>query len=71
LIDYQLKFEVPNCGTETIYWKKLCGNPLVNREGLYIDMQFKNLNTTIVREGLIVNASYFDDDLENFVFTVP
>jgi hypothetical protein len=60
LVDYELAFDIPECGAASIFWKKLCGNPLVNREGFYIDMTYKGFNTTIVKNGLVVNSSYFD-----------
>lgn len=28
LINYDLTIEVPNCGTNQIYWEKICGYPL-------------------------------------------
>lgn len=34
-------------------------------------MTYKGYNATIVKNGLVINSSYFDQDLNNFVFTVP
>lgn len=33
LIDYELEVDVPDCGKAHLFWKKICGNPLVNRAG--------------------------------------
>ena len=41
MIDYELVINVPDCGVAHIYWKKICGNPLVPREGLSIDVEYK------------------------------
>jgi hypothetical protein len=71
LIDFQLEFNVPDCGKAHIYWKKLCGNPFMPRSGLSMDIEFGNYNYTMVKNGLLINASYFDADLDNFVFSVP
>ena len=38
LIDYEMAINVPECGVSHIYWKKICGNPLVTRDGLSVDM---------------------------------
>jgi hypothetical protein len=62
---------VPDCGKTHIFWKKVCGNPLMPRSGLSMDIEYGKYNHTIVRNGLLVNASYFDSDLDNLVFSVP
>lgn len=32
LINYELDIEIPNCeGTVKVFWKKICGNPLIYR----------------------------------------
>jgi hypothetical protein len=59
-VNYELGFDLPGCADTSIFWKKLCGNPLVTREGFNIDMTYKGFNTTIVTNGIVVNSSYFD-----------
>lgn len=36
-----------------------------------MDIEYGKYNYTMVKNGLLVNASYFDSDLDNFVFSVP
>lgn len=40
LIDYRLEINANGCGSAMIAWKKLCGNPYTEREGLSIDMSY-------------------------------
>ncbi|CAD8096235.1 unnamed protein product [Paramecium primaurelia] len=70
LINYEMTFLVPNCGDAQIYWKKFCGNPLTLREGFAVDMIYKNYRQEIIKNSEIINASYFDSDLDNYVFNV-
>lgn len=71
MIDYSLDINVPDCGQAHIFWKKICGNPLVAREGFSVDVEYHQYNQSIVRNGALVDASYFDKDLDNYVFQVP
>lgn len=71
LINYDLAFNIPDCGTAHIHWKKICGNPLVKRQWLSMDVAYKQYNQSIVKNGELVNQSYFDRDVDNLVFTVP
>jgi hypothetical protein len=70
-IDFDLEFNVPDCGRTHIFWKKICGNPFMPRYGFTMDIEYGNYNYTMVKNGLLINASYFDADLDNFVFSVP
>ena len=70
LINYEMDLNVPNCGMTKVFWKKICGNPLVFRQGLSMDISVKKFNQTIVKDGILTNASYFDSDLDNYVFKV-
>lgn len=70
--------DVPGCGKSSIYWKKLCGIPTSKgktkkgpRKGFSIDLKFKSFNQTIVRNGIVINSSYFDKDLDNVVYRAP
>lgn len=36
-----------------------------------MDIEYGKYNSTIVKNGVLVDASYFDADLDNFVFQVP
>ena len=40
------------------------------RTALNMDIQIKNFNSTIVKNGMLTNASYFDSDLDNYAFKV-
>jgi len=71
LINYMMNINVPGCGTASIAWKKLCGNPYAEREGLTIEMEFDSFRQVIVRNGRIINANIFDKDVDNFALTVP
>ncbi|KAM3146793.1 hypothetical protein pb186bvf_000947 [Paramecium bursaria] len=71
LIDYELEFDIPDCGMTKVYWKKICGNPMVKRQWLSMDLAYKQYNSTIAQNGDLVNQSYFDKDLDEFVFVVP
>lgn len=51
LVNYQIEISVPECGLTTIFWKKVCGNPLIPREGLFMDVEYKKYNQTIVKNG--------------------
>ncbi len=44
LIDYELDINVPECGKTKIFWKKICGNPLIPREGLTINIEYGKYN---------------------------
>lgn len=35
-----------------------------------MDLAVKKFNQTIVKDGILTNASYFDSDLDNYVFKV-
>ncbi|CAK59264.1 unnamed protein product (macronuclear) [Paramecium tetraurelia] len=70
LINYEMQFQVPSCGDAQIFWKKFCGNPLTLREGFSVDMVYKNYRQEIIKNSEIINASYFDSDLDNYVFNV-
>lgn len=70
-IQYSLVVTVPGCGSGSVNWKKLCGNPTMPRDGFRIDLEIHNINQTIVRNGVLVNAEYFDKDIDNFAFRVP
>lgn len=72
LITYRLSMSIPSCGTAYVQYSKLCGNPLSPRKGLEIDMQIgQQVRNNIVRDGIIVNPSYFDADLDSDVVRVP
>lgn len=70
-MDYELKINIPECGTARLYWTKICGTPMVKRHGLTIDLSVKKYNQTIVEDGGLLNSSYFDRDVDNLAFTVP
>ena len=38
IIDYSLEIHVPNCGQADVNWKKICGNPILTRDGLSVLM---------------------------------
>lgn len=71
LINYQLAVNFAECGTTRVFWKKVCGDPLIPRDGLSMDIQIKKFNQTIVQNGVLKNASYFDSDLDSLVFRIP
>ncbi|CAK68853.1 unnamed protein product (macronuclear) [Paramecium tetraurelia] len=71
LIQYEVIFNIPSCGSAKIYWQKLCGSPLIKRHGLNVDALIKSYNQTVVKDGELVNKAYWDKDFDNFVFTVP
>lgn len=46
---------MPGCGKTSVYWKKLCGNPIcklfklkVTRDGLNINMESSDKNVSLV-----------------------
>lgn len=41
------------------------------RLGFTVDLKFKSFNQTIVRNGIVINSSYFDRDLDNVVYRAP
>lgn len=51
LIDYELDIDVPDCGSAKVCWKKICGNPLMPRHGLTMEVEFGQYNQTIVKDG--------------------
>lgn len=44
---------------------------MVKRHGLTMDVSYLKFNSTIVKDGGLVNTSYFDKDTDNYAFTVP
>ena len=41
LINYELQIQIPDCGTTRVYWKKICGDPLMPRDNLNVDIHIK------------------------------
>jgi len=66
-----LSINIPDCGTARMFWTKICGTPMVKRHGLTMDVSYLKFNSTIVKDGGLVNTSYFDKDTDNYAFTVP
>ncbi|EGR27862.1 hypothetical protein IMG5_187670 [Ichthyophthirius multifiliis] len=72
--NFTIKGNFKECENQktTIYWDRICGDPRQNRKGLIMEYDFAHkYNQTVVQEGLLKDASYFDQDLENFVFKIP
>jgi len=63
--------EISGCGKAYVSWSKLCGNPLMNRQGLVLEMELNSFKKQIIKNGLLVNPSYFDSDLDNNVTRIP
>jgi len=70
-INYELEIQVPNCGRATVNWRKLCGNPYTEREGLSVNLLFAHHRQTIVRNGKLYNAGYFDRDINSNAILLP
>jgi len=70
-INYELEIQVPNCGRATVNWRKLCGNPYTEREGLSVNLLFAHHRQNIVRNGKLYNAGYFDRDINSNAILLP
>jgi len=71
LITYTLTVAVPECGTGAFSWKKVCGYPLNPKDGLMVEMTYPNFTEIVVRNGLKVNTTYYDLDIQAFSLFVP
>lgn len=64
LINYKLEVDVPGCGKSAVYWKKLCGNPILTRDGLNINMENADKNISLVQDGKNSLTSLYDKEIE-------
>jgi hypothetical protein len=71
LITYTLTISVPECGAGTFSWKKVCGYPLEPKDGLMVEMSFANFTEIVIRDGIRVNNSFWDPEIQNFALGIP
>ena len=71
VITFNLEIEAPGCGGTEISWKKLCGNPYQERSGFSVVMGFGNFKEKIIQNGKLVNARYFDQDINDYAVSIP
>lgn len=71
LLNYEIKIDIPNCGTAKFHWKKVCGYPQTPRAGMRLDVYSTLPKATLVKNGLPHLESYYDKEVEDFSFEVP
>ena len=70
LITYTLDIAIPGCGQGIFSWKKVCGYPLAAKDGLMVEMSHGNFSELVIRNGLRVNNTFWDPEIQNFALGV-
>ena len=71
LLTYTLEINVPNCGTSSFVWKKVCGFPLTPLDGFTIDMAYNETTVNIVKNGMPANDNFWDAEVEDWAIKIP
>ena len=71
LLTYTMEIDIPDCGSASFTWKKVCGYPLTPRDGFTIDMSYDDTKINIVKNGVPVNENFWDADVNDWAISIP
>ena len=72
LISYEINVTIPECGSTTFVWKKLCGNPFTERTGLTVEATYGDAKKILVKNGKLHRSGLtYDKEVDNYALRLP